>query len=78
MQAVLKSQNSPHEKILLYNHIFQKSVVYERKRRTRRVQRKEKLPKKEILKHFKKSKNKKVKHILSGIENQKNITWNYA
>ena len=74
MQDVLKSQKSPHEKILLYNDILRKSGIYEKKRRARRVQKKEKLPKKEILKHFKKSKSKKVKQILSEIENQKNIT----
>ena len=78
MQDVLKSQKAPHEKILLYNDILQKSGVYEKQRRTRRVQKKDKLPKQEILKHFKKSKSKKVKQILSGIENQKNITWNNA
>ena len=78
MQAVLKSQKPSHEKILLHNDILRKSGVYEKKQRARRVQKKKKLPKKEILKHFKKSKNKKVKQILSGIENQKNITWNDA
>ena len=78
MQDVLKSQKPPHEKISLYNDILRKSGLYEKKRRIRRVQKKEKLPKKEILKHFKKYKNKKVKQILSGIENQKNITWNDA
>ena len=78
MQDVLNSQKSPHKKILLYNNILRKSGVYEKKQCTRRVQKKEKLPKKEILKHFKKSKSKKVKQILSGIENQKNITWNDA
>ena len=71
MQDVLKSQKPPHEKILLYNDILRKSGVYEKKRHARRVQKKEKLPKKKILKHFKKSKSKKVKQILSGIENQK-------
>ena len=44
MQAVLKSQKPPHEKILLYNNIFQKSGVYKRRRRARRVQKKKKLP----------------------------------
>ena len=78
MQDVLNSQKSPHEKIMLYNDILRKSGVYEKKRRAKCVQKKEKLPKKEILKHFKKSKSKKVKQILSEIENQKNITWNDA
>ena len=78
MQDVLNSQKLPHEKIMLYNDILRKSGVYEKKRRARRVQKKDKLAKKEILKHFKKSKSKKVKQILSGIENQKNITWNDA
>ena len=55
MQDVLKSQKPPHKKILLYNDILRKSGVYEKKRRARRVQKKEKLQKKEILKHFKKS-----------------------
>ena len=64
--------------MLLHNNIFGKSKLYEQKRRTRRVQKKEKLPKKEILKHFKKAKNKKMKRILSGIEEQKNISWNDA
>ena len=74
MQDVLKSQKPPYLKILLYNDILRKFGIYEKKRRARRVQKKEKLPKKEILKHFKKSKSKKVKQILSEIENQKNIT----
>ena len=78
MQDVLNSQKPSHEKVLLYNDILRKSGEYEKKRRARRVQKKEKLPKQEILKHFKKSKSKKVKQILSGIENQKNITWNDA
>ena len=78
MQNILHSQKPPREKMLLYNNIFGKSKVYQQKRRTRRVQKKEKLPKKEILKHFKKAKNKKVKRILKGIEEQKNISWNDA
>ena len=65
--------------MLLYDiNIFGKSKVYEQKQRTRCVRKKEKLPKKEISKHFKKAKNKKVKRILSGIEEQKNISWNNA
>ena len=75
MQNILHSQKPPSEKMLLYNNIFGKSKVYEQKRRTTRVQKKEKLPNKEILKHFKKAKNKKVKRILRGIEQQKNISW---
>ena len=78
MQNILHSQKPPSKKMLLYNKIFGKSKLYEQKRCTRRVQKKEKLPKKEILKHFKKIKNKKVKRILSEIEEQKNISWNDA
>ena len=54
MQDVLKSQKSPHEKIMLYNDILRKSGVYEKKRRARRVQKKEKLPKKRDIKTFQK------------------------
>ena len=78
MQNILHSQKPPSEKTLLHNNIFGKSKVYQQKRHTRRVQKKKKLPKKEILKHFKKAKNKKVKRILKGIEEQKNISWNDA
>ena len=78
MQNILHSQKPPSEKMLLCNNIFGKFKVYEQKRRTRRIQKKEKLPKKEIYKHFKKAKNKKVKRILSGIEEQKHISWNDA
>ena len=78
MQNILHSQKPSSEKMLPYNNIFGKSKLYEQKRRTRWVQKKEKLPKKEILKHFQKAKNKKVKRILSGIEEQKNISWNDA
>ena len=78
MQNILHSQKPPSEKMLLYNNIFGKSNVYEQKRHSRCVQKKENLPKKETLKHFKKAKNKKVKRILSGIEEQKNISWNNA
>ena len=78
MQNILHSQKPPSEKMLLYNNILGKSKAYKQKRRTRGVQKKEKLSKKEILKHFKKAKNKKVKRILSGIEQQKNISWNDA
>ena len=46
MQNILHSQKLPSEKMLLYNNIFGKSKVYEQKQRTRRVQKKEKLPKK--------------------------------
>ena len=66
------------KKCYIYNNIFGKSKVYQQKRRTRRVQKKEKLPKQAILKHFKKAKNKKVKRILKGIEEQENISWNNA
>ena len=64
MQAVLKSQKPARQKMLLYNEILRKSKVYEQKRHARRVQKKEKLPKKEILKHFKKSKNKSPNEFL--------------
>ena len=46
MQNILHFQKLPSEKMLLYNNIFGKSKVYEQKQRTRRVQKKEKLPKK--------------------------------
>ena len=46
MQNILHSQKLPSEKMLFYNNIFGKSKVYEQKQRTRRVQKKEKLPKK--------------------------------
>ena len=76
MQAVLKSQKPARQKMQLYNEILRRSKVYEQKRRAKRVQKKEKLPKKEILKHFKKSKNKKVKRILDEIESRHNLDWN--
>ena len=45
MQNILHSQKPPSEKMLLYDNIFGKSKVYEQKRRTRRVQKKEKATK---------------------------------
>ena len=42
------------------------------------VYKKREVTKKEILKNFKKAKNKKMKRILSEIEEQKNISWNDA
>ena len=76
MQAVLKSQKPAHQKMLLYNEMLRKSKVYKQKRRARCVQKKEKLSKKEILKHFKKSKNKEMKRILDEIESHHNLDWN--
>ena len=59
--------------MLFYNEILCKSKVYEQKQRARRLQKKEKLPKKEILKHFKQAKNKKVKQISNKIESRHNL-----
>ena len=58
MQSILHFQKPPSEKMLLYNSILGKSKVYEQKQRARLVQKKEKLPKKEILKNFEKAKKK--------------------
>ena len=79
MQNILHSQKPPSEKNGYYITIFLVNPKYTNKSGAlERVQKKEKLPKKEILKHFKKAKNKKVKRILKGIEEQKNISWNDA
>ena len=48
MQAVLKSQKPARQKMLLYNEILRRSKLYEQKRCAKSVQKKEKLPKKEI------------------------------
>ena len=40
MQAVLKSQKTARQKMLLYNEILRRPKVYEQKRRAKRVQKK--------------------------------------
>ena len=64
----------PKDATVLYYEILRKFKVYEQKRRPRRVQKKEKLPEKEILKHFKKSKNKRPNEILMKLK--ATLDWN--
>ena len=52
MQAVLKSQKTARQKMLLYNEMLRRSKVYEQKRRAKRVQKKIKIAEKRNIKTF--------------------------